>query len=132
MFKFKCLYFAAIISLASNLAIASETESDKLVRFPTKEVLRRSLHEADLSHFMEKTKIEDIVDDELVAFGVAVRLEQKLWDYNEYMQHGRQGGQNMIAVMMQMRKNKILEILLQNDQQALEELKDAGLYNPKK
>lgn len=129
MFKFKSLYFAAIISLASNLAIASKNESNKFVQFPKKEVLRRSLYDAGLSHFVEKTSIEDIVDEELLALDVAIRLKEKLLDYNQYMQkYGQKRHADMVAALMQGRKDNILEILLQNDQQALDELEAAGLY----
>ncbi len=116
--------------VSAFVAMASDKPN---VRFPSKEVLRESLAKAGLDHFMEKTRIENIVDDQLVPFGVAVRLDIALYDYNENLKQGVQNAQRagMMAMMMEMRRSEILEILLQADAAALEQLQVAGLYKPR-
>ncbi len=126
--------FTHSLTLLAFFASASVTftaNHDRFVKFPTKEVLQESFHKAGLSHFMEKTKIEDIVNCKLVPLGVAMRLECKLYDYNEYMKSGGQNPEQarMFQAMMEMSKPQMLEILLQADPAAREELKSHGLLS---
>ena len=125
------LTYLTLLAVVSS-AIASSGNRDRLVKFPSKQILQESMHKAGFAHFVEKTKILDIVDAGLVPLGVAMRLECELYDYDEYMSQGRTAQETgLMKVMMQMRKSEMLEILLQNDAAALAELQVHGIYEPR-
>ena len=123
------LITACIAMALGQAKYNAKGSEDKCVRFPTKEALRASLCQAGFDQFVKKTQIEEIADYELVPLGVAMILEQKLYDYNKYMQEGVQDAKEArtIEILVQMTKFRILKILLQKDPAALEVLAE-GLY----
>jgi hypothetical protein len=118
----KLLVLSLTMLAAGNLCMAM----DKTIKLPDAAILRTRLCNAGLDHFVEKTKIDtELANKELYPMGVAVAVEAHLYDYNEYIWK-----QPMIAIMMQMRKPEIIEILLKDHPDAIAKLKTDGIIIP--
>lgn len=114
----------------SFIAIASPDE-DRCVKFPSKEVLIKSLRENGYAHIENRTNLADIVNHKLNPMGVVLYLECVLFDYNKRTAAEELNNPElvrMMAIAVQKNKRKILEILLQNDPDALYDIKSSTMY----
>ena len=114
--SFTLLTFLVLASVAT----ASDSSQKYIVTFPSREILRESFKRMGMDHFVEKTQIDKIAERKLIPLAVSNLLECAIYDYLE--------DNPVMRMMMQMSKSDILEILLQADSKALEELESRGIY----
>ena len=62
--------------------------------------------------------IDQLADEEMEVLGVIMAVKLALYDYNETL------NQPMVAMMMQMRKPKLIETILGEDSDAIQEARD--------
>lgn len=104
-----------------------------LVKMPDAETLKNNLAEIGLSHFAEKSKIvEDLANRKIEALGVAIVIETHLYDYIAYLEQSGMPEKllHMHQIQMQMHKPLLFEAILKGHKDALQQLKDANLYQP--
>jgi len=116
--KLNRIYLSLLVFFVSS----GRASEQKTIKMPNKAILEERLSKAGFDHFLEKTKIKELAGRDLYPLGVAIAVETALYDYNENLK------QPMMARMMQLRKPQLLEVLLEDDPAALQELADAGIY----
>ncbi|MCX5923109.1 MAG: hypothetical protein NTU89_00930 [Candidatus Dependentiae bacterium] len=123
MSKVYLSYFVAIIFLSTAfLAKSSSNEvKDRPVKFISLDDMKKSFLWANSYYFLEKTKIEKIIDDKITAREVEIRLDFYLEDYTNYLKTSSMKPYEKVIMknMMEAKKHDMLKILLKDDPEAL-------------
>ena len=107
-----------IVSLSVMLAAVNISYAG-LVTLPGKDVLKSRLRAQGFDHFVEKTKIIDMLaDQEKEVMGVIIAVELSLADYAEYLK------QPMMVRMMEMLKPQLIKAILEGNDEAIKEASD--------
>lgn len=115
------LFFPLLVSFA--VCACSERRQDKIIKMPNVAILQKRLNEEGFQHFVENTRIiELLADQEKKALGVVMIVDCALYGYDKNL------GQLVISETVSMRRSHLLEVVLQDHPDALQELADKGLY----
>lgn len=107
-----------ILSLLLNSAIAKAM----LITLPAADVLKERLCAQGLNHFVQKTKIHQVLNGkQLFPLDVGVAVELAMSDYAEYIKHP------VIVRQMQLRKREIIKTILQDYPVAIAQLEKEGV-----
>jgi len=99
------------------LGTISLTYTMDTIMLPDAKTLSERFHAADLDYFNEKTKIiNQLANQKKALLGVALAVELALYDFSEYIKNP------IISMLMNMRKDDILQLLLQDIPGAYEKL----------
>ncbi len=118
----------SLLSILLLLNIGGLLHAMETIQLPSAETLNKYLCEDGFDHFVEKTKIDkDLGNKKLYPLGVAVLVETHLYDYAEYLKNP------MMTAMMQMRKQQLIECILQDSpkeviEALIKQLKEAGAF----
>lgn len=116
----------SFLSMLLLLNIGGLLRAMETIKLPSAEKLNKYLCKNGFNHFVEKTNIDkDLGEKELYPLGVAVAVETHLYDYAEYVKNP------MTSVMMQMRKQQLIECILQDSPKGttealIQQLKEGG------
>ena len=128
--KLKFITLWGILSISSiGFIMSSETE----VKMPNAETLQARLSKIGLDHFAEKTGIvEKLANQQKAPLDIAMTIELGFYDYNEDFQKRGTSPLTLKAMMivLEKRKPRLFEALLENEQEALDKLKNLGFYKP--
>jgi hypothetical protein len=89
-----------------------------IIKLPSPAKLKENLCKKGFDHFVEHTEIDiKLGNKELYPLGVAVAVETHVYDYAESLKNP------MIQSLMEMRKEQLIECILQDSPKGLEELR---------
>lgn len=119
-----------------NLASPNKLKSyeifleDHIVKFPTKEYLKKVFNELNLENFVQITGIIDIIDCSLISIDVVKELDARFAKYYQYLNKNKMSDDimNDIKYQFELKKEKILAALLVNDPVAKEQLRLLGEF----
>ncbi len=127
--KLKFIALGGILSISS---IGFVMDS-KTVQMPDAQTLQARLSKHGFDHFAEKTEcVKNLANQQKDPLDIARAIELCLYDYNEYLKSKGTPDpvRKIIMTTMKMKKPRLFKAFLENEQEALKELKDHGLYKP--
>ncbi|SRR5260221_4091950 len=121
MKKLSIIAIIALIALTvpgSILLGKESTYNPSTIQLPSKAILQKRLNENGFDYFEEKMELSDkFANAQLYPLGVRIRLECVLYDFCKE-------NPGPVCTMAHMTKDNILKVLLQDNPQAIDEIKE--------
>jgi len=115
----KTLFLLTIIISSINYGAAHE-QKVATYRIPEEKILTERFHKTDFEHFFDKSGIIHLAGQEKTINAIILAVNIALVTYTKHMERN-----NFIAVIMDIRKEEIFEILLRGFPGALKEVSAA-------